>query len=185
MYLHHRPALSIPVTQQLSTRAPTRLFMLDLGPRTYAMIPKIARLSYNRLHLPKILKHASLSSALNSSPTPTSRVAQFVTPTKDVKIKYGLRFPEQQGNIIVERGLSEEKIKLLQPIMALKESFAPDGIVEVSPAKSATSSTSVRVNSSYAELIELAKKDLEARNAKLFERSVSQAKAVFEGGNSS
>ncbi len=103
-----------------------------------------------------------------------------MTPKKDVQIKYSLRFPEQQGNVIVGRGLPEEKIKLLQPIVELKESFAPDGSVEVSPAKSATSTTSVRVNSSYTELIELAKRDLEERNAKLFENSVNKAKREFE-----
>lgn len=96
------------------------------------------------------------------------------SPSKNVNVHWSFEWPDKQGIHEVPRGLAEEQLKNIPPVIQLKTDHAPDASVVVSPARSATSKTSVRVQGSYRELLEQAEKDLEEKMNKRFDATLKR-----------
>ena len=104
------------------------------------------------------------------SPTPPSylptdancsaAVTPASTPSKTVDVKYHLRWEDAEGLETVKRHLSLEDLKGIEPVQRLKDDYAPNADVKVSPARSANSDTSIQVRSSYRMMLEQVREDL-------------------------
>ena len=95
------------------------------------------------------------STIINESTTIPTAAEDGITaaPSETVRIKYGLEWADQEGWKEVRRHLPIEDLKSIPEIQDIKNNFAPAGIVNVSPAKSANSETRVAVKSNYEELM--------------------------------
>jgi len=60
----------------------------------------------------------------------------------------------------VTRHLSGEELKRIDPVLQLKDQFAPNAQGTVSPTRSANSETSIRVDASYQEMLQQVREDL-------------------------
>lgn len=71
-----------------------------------------------------------------------------------------IRWPDKSSKHTVRRGTTEDELKNITPVKDLFQ-FSQDPDIMVSPPESAKSGTKVHVHSSYQDLIERAKMDLE------------------------
>jgi hypothetical protein len=101
-----------------------------------------------------------------SSVTMTSTETPQNTPTK-VNVHYRIKWADADGHTTVPRGLSQDDLKTIPPVVKLKQDWAPSAEVEVSPAKSAATDTSVRVTHTYKELKESVLAEVRAEHIKM------------------
>jgi hypothetical protein len=93
-----------------------------------------------------------------------------------VQVGVDIRWPDKSSEHGVRRGTTEDELKNITPVKDLLE-FGQDADVMVSPPESAKSGTKVHVDSSYQELIERVKTDLEEALDVKFKKQVEATAA--------
>src|SRR5208282_2627845 len=90
--------------------------------------------------------------------------------------EYGLEWADQEGWKEVRRHLPIEDLKSIPEIQDIKNNFAPAGIVDVSPAKSANSETRVAVKSNYEELMRGIREEWKVERERVIEETRKKIK---------
>lgn len=73
-----------------------------------------------------------------------------------------------------------EELQQLQEAIAIRDSFAPDAVIDVSPARSANSKTHVDVVSSFDDMVNKVKAECRREYAEVLEEAKKQVRKEFE-----
>jgi len=120
--------------------------------------------SFSHIALPEVQDSTRHREIPPSTPAMDATRSAAITSTsslsKTVDVKYHLRWADTEGLETVKRHLSLEELKGIEPVQRLKDNFAPNADVKVSPARSANSDTSIQVKSSYQTMLEKVRADI-------------------------
>jgi hypothetical protein len=107
----------------------------------------------------------------NFPPKDSATVPDTPSPTSRVEIKHRLDLIDTHSITTVPRGTPAAELQNLFPAQEMQASF--EGKVVVSPAKSATSETEVRLESSFQETLQRIRQDMQEELGRELKRAIA------------